>query len=164
MAKIRAQSIETPTSWLVATAALVILTFSYGAPLVAAVALKEIAADLGTTRTLPALAGSLVWLGFGFGSMGFGWLAERIGYRWTVAIGGIALGVGLALSSAGDMTQLLIGHGLLIGILGAGAINVTLMVYVSRWFDHRRGTALAYVTNGQYIAGALWPVVLGFGL
>jgi MFS family permease len=62
------------------------------------------------------------------------------------------------------MTQLLIGHGLFIGILGAGAINVTLMVYVSRWFDRRRGTALAYVTNGQYIAGALWPVIIGFGL
>jgi MFS family permease len=158
------RSIETARSWLIATAVLVILTFSYGAPLVAAVALKEIAADLGTTRGLPALAGSLVWLGFGAGSIGFGWLAERIGFRWTVTIGAVSIGAGLAVSSAGGAWQLAIGHAVLVGILGCGAINVPLMVYISRWFDRRRGSALAYVTSGQYIAGALWPSIVALGL
>jgi len=32
-----------------------------------------------------------------------------------------------------------------------------LMTYVSRWFDRRRGTAIALISAGQYIAGALWP-------
>ena len=33
-----------------------------------------------------------------------------------------------------------------------------LNVYVTRWFDRRRrGTALALITSGQYVAGACWP-------
>jgi MFS family permease len=43
------------------------------------------------------------------------------------------------------------------------------MTYVSLWFDRRRGAALALVSSGQYVAGALWPalferaVVAAFG-
>jgi MFS family permease len=34
-----------------------------------------------------------------------------------------------------------------------------LLVYVSRWFERRRGTALALIASGQYIAGMVWPTV-----
>jgi predicted MFS family arabinose efflux permease len=34
-----------------------------------------------------------------------------------------------------------------------------LYVYVSRWFDRRRGSALALVSSGSYLAGALWPPI-----
>jgi MFS family permease len=157
-------SIETRRSWLVATAATVILTFSYGAPLVVAVALKEIAADVGSARSVPALAGSLVWLGSGLGSIGLGWLAERVGFRWTAIFGALVIGAGLAVSASGGGWQLVIGHALFIGLLGSGAINIPLMVYVSRWFDRRRGSALALVASGQYIAGAIWPSLIAVGV
>jgi MFS family permease len=39
-----------------------------------------------------------------------------------------------------------------------------LMVYVSRWFEHRRGSALALISSGQYIAGMVWPTVFELGL
>jgi MFS family permease len=38
------------------------------------------------------------------------------------------------------------------------------MVYISRWFDRRRGSALALVTSGQYLAGALWPALIRTGI
>ena len=38
------------------------------------------------------------------------------------------------------------------------------MVYVSRWFDRRRGTALALISSGQYIAGMIWPSLLEVGM
>jgi hypothetical protein len=41
-------SVESGKSWVVATAVLVILMFSFGSPMVVAVALKEIAADIGS--------------------------------------------------------------------------------------------------------------------
>jgi MFS family permease len=34
-----------------------------------------------------------------------------------------------------------------------------MLAYVSLWFDRRRGTALALVSSGQYIAGFVWPSV-----
>ena len=157
-------TIETRMSWVVASAVLFIITFSYGAPLVATVALKEIAADLGSARSMPALASSLVWFGSGLGAIGLGWVAERIGIRATVIFGAVAIGCGLVLSTSGSAWALVAGHGLLVGLLGSGAINVPLMVYVSRWFDRRRGSALALVSSGQYIAGALWPPVIALGI
>ena len=159
-----AASVESGQSWLVASAVLFILAFSYGAPLVAAVALKPIAADLGSTRSVPALASSLVWLGSGLGAIGLAWIGERTGVRLIVIFGGLAVGCGLAWSAIGDAWSLLAGHCLLVGILGSGAINVPLMVYVSRWFDRRRGSALALVSSGQYVAGALWPSLIAWGI
>ncbi|HEX6841822.1 MAG TPA: MFS transporter, partial [Stellaceae bacterium] len=152
-----AASIETRSSWLVATAALGIMSMCYGAPLVAVVALKPIAADLGSLRSVAALAGSLAWLGAAVGGIVMARIAERVGVRWTVMTGALMIGAGLALSSQGGVWQLLVGHGLLIGLLGNGGINAPLYVYVSHWFDRRRGTALALISSGQYVAGALWP-------
>ena len=45
-----ASAVESRASWVAAGAVLCIFTFSYGAPLVAAVALKHITADLGSAR------------------------------------------------------------------------------------------------------------------
>jgi MFS family permease len=44
-----------------------------------------------------------------------------------------------------------------VGLLGNGAINAPLYVYITRWFERRRGTALAFIASGQYVAGATWP-------
>ena len=52
-------SIETRTSWVVAFTALAIMSIAYGAPFVAVVALKQIAGELGSARSVPALAYSL---------------------------------------------------------------------------------------------------------
>ena len=43
-------SVESRASWTVAIVALVILAVAYGGPMLSAVALKPIAADLGTPR------------------------------------------------------------------------------------------------------------------
>jgi MFS family permease len=153
------KSIETRQSWVVASVALVAMGFSFGAPWIAVVALKAIAAELGGARSTPALAGSLCLLGVGFGGLVMGRIADRIGVRWTVMFGALMICVGLAISSLGAPWQLYVGHGLFIGFLGNGGINAPLYVYVSRWFDRRRGSALALISSGAYLAGAVWPPI-----
>ena len=159
-----ARSVETRTSWVVAIAALVVLSVSYGAPLATVVALKPIAAEFGAPRSAPALAVALTFIGAGCGGIAMGWLAERIGVRWVVIFGGTMIGAGLTISSLGDLTQLYISSFLLVGLLGASGMFAPLMTYVSRWFDRRRGTAIALISAGQYIAGALWPALFQFGI
>src|SRR5471032_1871729 len=88
-----------------------------------------------------------------------GRIAERVGTRWTVLFGALMIGVGLALSTLGPPWPLWIGHGLFIGLIGIGGINAPMYIYVSRWFDRRRGSALALISSGSYLAGALWPPV-----
>ena len=80
-------SIETRDSSIVATVALLAIMMSFGGGWLSAVALKDIAAELDGARSTPALAGSLVWLGFGFGGIVMGNIADRIGVRWTVMCG-----------------------------------------------------------------------------
>ncbi|HXF87963.1 MAG TPA: MFS transporter [Xanthobacteraceae bacterium] len=154
-----APSIESKQSWIVATAALVVLTLSFGAPWIVVVALKPIAAELDGTRSIPALASALAWFGQGLGGILMGRLAEIIGVRWTVVCGAVMICLGLLLSMGGAPWQLYVGHGLFIGILGNGGINAPFYVYVSRWFDRRRGSALALISSGTFFAGSIWPNV-----
>ncbi|HEY7577167.1 MAG TPA: MFS transporter [Acetobacteraceae bacterium] len=157
-------SIETRTSWVVAFTALVIMSIAYGAPFVAVVALKPIAAELGSERSVPALAYSLAWLGAAWGGIAMGRIADRVGVKWTVAFGAAMIGVGLAVSAGGSTWRLWVGHGLFIGLLGNAGINAPCYIYVSRWFDRRRGTALALISSGQYVAGAIWPTLFERGI
>ncbi len=144
-------------AWQVTIAALVIASVALGAPYIVAVALRPIAEDLGGLRSVPSGASSLALLGTGVGGLAMGWVAERVGVRLTTIFGALMVFAGLALSAGGEVWQLYVGHGLLIGFLGNGAINAPLYVYVTRWFERRRGTALALIASGQYVAGALWP-------
>jgi MFS family permease len=157
-------SIETRTSWVVAFTALGIMSIAYGAPFVAVVALKPIAAELGSERSVPALAYSLAWLGAAWGGIAMGRIADRTGVKWTVAFGAVMIGVGLVVAAGGSTWRLWVGHGLFIGLLGNAGINAPCYIYVSRWFDRRRGTALALISSGQYVAGAIWPPLFERGI
>ncbi len=158
-------SVESRASWVVALTALGIYAVSFGAPIITVVALKPIAAELGAgARSVPALAYSLAWLGSAAGGIAMGWVAERVGVRWTVMFGALMIGAGLAVSTIGGQAALYLGHGLLIGLLGNAGINAPLYVYVARWFDLRRGTAVALISSGQSVAGMIWPVLFERGI
>jgi MFS family permease len=152
-------SVETKASWVVAAVVLVILAVSFGAPWITIVALKLIAAETDGLRSVPALASSLAWVGFGAGGIVMGYIAERVGVRWTVMFGAVMILVGLALSTGTATWQLYVGQGLFMGFLGIGAMNAPFYVYVSRRFDRRRGSALALISSGSYVAGAVWPSI-----
>ena len=150
-------SVESRASWIVASAALFTLMMAFGSAWITAVALKDIAAEVDGTRSIPALASSLAWLGSGAGGILMGRIADRVGTRWTVICGALMIGAGLALSTFSPPWPLWIGHGFFIGLIGLGGINAPMYVYISRWFDRRRGSALALISSGSYLAGALWP-------
>jgi MFS family permease len=152
-------SIESRVSWVVASAALVVMLMAFGAAWITAVALKDIAAEVGGTRSIPALASALAWLGSGAGGIMMSRIADKVGTRWTVLCGTLMMGLGLAISTLGPPWPLWIGHGLFIGLLGLAGINAPMYIYVSRWFDRRRGSALALISSGSYLAGAMWPPV-----
>jgi MFS family permease len=152
-------SIESRTSWMIAGISLVLLGLSFGGPWITAVGLKEIAADTGGARTVPALAVSFVFFGTAVGGLLMGRLANSYGVRGTVLFGTTMIAAGLILSSFGAPWQLYLGHGLFMGLLGNAGLNAPLFVYVSRWFDRRRGSALALISSGGYLAGFIWPTI-----
>ncbi len=154
------RSVESRASWLVAWSVLAIMAVAYGGPLIIVVALKPIAADLGDARAVPSLASSVAFLGAGAGGVLMGWIAGRVGVRRVALFGAAMIAAGLALASLGAAWQLLVGYGVLAGFFGVGSLFAPLLTYVTLWFDRRRGTALALVSSGQYVAGTIWPALL----
>jgi MFS family permease len=143
---------------VVASISLALLAMSFGGLWITAVGLKSVAADMGDARSVPSLAISMAWFGSALGGIGMGRVAQSYGIRWTVIPGSLMMAVGLLISAhATEPWQLYAGHGLFMGLLGNSGLNAPLMVYVSRWFDRRRGAALALISSGGYLAGFVWP-------
>jgi MFS family permease len=157
-------TLDSRAAWVVATAALVILSIAYGAPLLAAVALKPIAAEFGTARAAVAAAPSFAFVGAAFGGIAAGWLTGWLGIRRIVLFGAVMLAAGLVLSASGGLFQLYAGHGVLMGLFGTSCMFSPIMTYVSRWFDRSRGAAVAMISSGQSLAGAFWPIVFQAGI
>jgi MFS family permease len=157
-------ALDSRAAWVVATAALVILSIAYGAPLLAAVALKPIAAEFDTQRAAVAAAPSFAFVGAAFGGIAAGWLTGWFGIRRIVLFGAVMLAAGLVLSASGGLFQLYAGHGVLMGLFGTSCMFSPIMTYVSRWFDRSRGAAVAMISSGQSLAGAFWPIVFQAGI
>jgi MFS family permease len=147
-------------AWIAASAALALLTVAHGAPMIAVVALKSVAADLGSSRGTAAATAPLAYLGAAVGGIPAGWLCGRFGTRIVVMSGSLIAAIGLAVSPLGGAASLYVGHGLLIGLFGISTMLSPLVTYVSLWFDRRRGAAVALISSGQAVAGAIWPLIL----
>ncbi len=153
-------SIETRTSWVVASVSLALLGMSFGGPWITAVGLKAIAADMGGARSVPSLATSLAWFGAAARRHPDG--TDRRPLRHPLdrdrrLVDDLRRPPDL---DARPAVAALLGHGLFMGLLGNAGLNAPLFVYVSRWFDRRRGSALALISSGGYLAGFVWPTDL----
>jgi MFS family permease len=93
-----------------------------------------------------------------------GWIAGRVGMRRVAVVCGSMIALGLLLASLGGLYQLYACNLLLIGLLGAAGMFSPAMAYVTSWFDRHRGSAIALVSSGQYVAGAIWPLLLQIGI
>jgi MFS family permease len=132
--------------------------------LLSAVALKPIAAEFGTARAAPAAAPAFLLIGAAFGGIAAGWLSGWLGMRWIVLFGAAMLAAGLVLSASGGLFHLYVGHGLLMGLFGTSCIFSPIVTYVTRWFDRSRGAAVALISSGQSLSGALWPTLFQAGI
>ena len=152
-------TVESRRSWVICVTAFAITAISFAAPAITVVGLRSIAEELGGERSVPALAYSLAWLGASFGGIPMGRAAERFGIRSTAIFGSAMIAVGLIVAQSGGRLNLLLGCGLFVGLLGNSGINAPLYVYVTRWFDRRRGTALALLGSGSSVAAAIWAPI-----
>ena len=154
-------SIETRYGWVVVLASLAVHSIALGAPTILFVALKPIAADLDTARAVPSMAYSLLMIGAGIGGIAMGRWMDRYGVMQPVLFGSVMLCLGALLAShAEGRWGLFIATGVLMGLLGKAAMIAPLVANVTRWFDRRRGLAVAIITSGQGLAGAVWPPIV----
>ncbi len=71
----------------------------------------------------------------------------------------MVIGGGFALAAAAPTLALLAACQLVTGF-GTGAAFGPLMADISHWFLRRRGIAVAIAASGNYLSGAIWPLIL----
>src|SRR5499427_10791660 len=123
------------------------------------VVLPAVQAEFGVARADAALPFTLTMFGFACGGVMLGRLSDRFGIAAPVVCGASALGLGyIAAGLAPSLALFALVH-LVVGF-GASATFGPLIADTSRWFTQRRGIAVAIVSSGNYVGGAIWPPVL----
>jgi MFS family permease len=124
------------------------------------IVLPKVQVEFGVDRAAASLPYTAVMLGFAFGTIVLGRMADRTGIVAPILIAGVCLGLGFVLAGlAPNLTIFSAAHGLLIGV-GAGTGFAPMMADISHWFVKRRGMAVVIVASGNYLAGTLWPLLM----
>lgn len=151
-------------AWLRLALSLVIGTVACVGSWSVVVVLPAVQAEFGTLRAGASLPYTCAMLGFGFGNIALGRIADRYGIVAPIFGGGILLGSGYILAGLSEtLWQFALVHGLLIGI-GGGAGFSPLIADLSHWFRRHRGLAVVFGASGSYLAGVIWPQVISWGL
>ena len=123
------------------------------------VIMPAVQSEFSIARADASLPYTLTMVGFGLGNLVIGRAVDRWGI--TVALIGsaltIATGFGLAAIS-NSVLMLTVTH-FIIGF-GTAASFGPLIADISHWFYKRRGIAVAIAASGNYLSGAIWPMLL----
>ena len=124
------------------------------------VVLPAVQGEFGIARADASLPYTMTMIGFGFGGVLMGKLADRFGIVVPVILGASMLSLGYALTAWSDgIYQFGLIQGLLIGV-GTSTTFAPLMSDTSLWFMQRRGAAVGIIASGNYLAGTVWPPVV----
>ena len=145
--------------WVVVGVSTAVNTLAWGARSTFALFYVAMLDEFAWGRGPTALGYSLSWLCFVVFAPIAGWLHDRWGARAIVTLGGLLLGVALALTGqVTSLTQYYLSFGVL-GAAGIAGIVIPSTTIVTRWFVRSRGTAMGVLSAGTAgSAIAFYPV------
>lgn len=108
---------------------------------------------------------SLQWIVSGLFGPTAGWLGDRYGARWTMAIGGVLFLIGMAATGmigymGSHLWQFYLFFGVIVS-LSMAIFQVPLTVSVTLWFRKRLGVGMGVLQSSQGIGPLIWgPIML----
>lgn len=123
------------------------------------VVLPTLQLEFDTLRGGASLPYTCTMLGFAFGGVAMGRLADRVGIVAPVLIGAFLLCIGYVAASFTSNIWQFSALSVVIGI-GSAAGFSPLISDLSHWFRKRRALAVTFAASGSYLAGAVWPLVI----
>jgi MFS family permease len=151
--------VDSTYAWIRLCVALVVGTIGSVGMWSYVVALPPVQADFGILRNAASLPYTMAMIGFAFGGVFMGRLADRHGIVVPAILGTMLLGVGYVAAGFAPNIWLLDAAHLVIGF-GTSATFGPIVSDMSHWFKKRRGVAIGIASCGNYAAGAIWPPIV----
>lgn len=123
------------------------------------VVLPTLQLEFDTLRGGASLPYTCTMLGFAFGGVAMGRLADRVGIVAPVLIGAFLLCIGYVAAAFTSNIWQFSALSVVIGI-GSAAGFSPLISDLSHWFRKRRALAVTFAASGSYLAGAVWPLII----
>jgi MFS family permease len=151
--------LDSRTSWIRLALSLVISLIGNVGMWAIIVILPAVEAEFGVDRAAASMPYTLTMAGFALGN----WVIGRWVDRWGVApvMAGSAVLIALSFGAAAlaPTIAILSAVQVLVGFATAASFG-PLIADVSQWFLRRRGIAVAVIASGNYLSGAIWPLLL----
>ncbi len=121
--------------------------------------LPAVQAEFGIDRAAASMPYTATMVGFALGNFWIGRAVDRWGMASALIGAAVLDALAYALAAAsGSVTALSLTHAAL--GFGTAASFGPLIADASQWFLKRRGIAVALVASGNYLSGAIWPLLL----
>ena len=154
-------AVDSTYAWIRLAVALVLGTIGSAGMWSYVVALPPVQADFAIDRGAASVPYTMAMMGFAFGGVAMGRLADRFGIVFPAILGSVLLGGGyVAASYAPNIWTLDAAH-FLIGVGASGTFG-PIISDMSHWFRKRRGIAIAIASSGNYLSGAVWPPIIQY--
>ncbi|MEQ8308941.1 MAG: MFS transporter [Hoeflea sp.] len=115
--------------------------------------------EFGVDRADASIPYTMTMVGFALGNLLIGRAVDRFGITTALVGAAVTLGSGFALAAASGSIIVLCMMQFVVGF-GTAASFGPLIADISHWFYRRRGVAVAITASGNYLSGAIWPLVL----
>ena len=123
------------------------------------VIMPKVQADFGVGRAAASMPYTLSMVGFAVGAMVLGRWADRVGIVLPLAVSALVLALGFLVGGLSPGIEIFAAAHLLIGFGSAVGFG-PLIADISHWFVKRLGLAVVMVASGNYVGGAIWPLVI----
>ncbi len=123
------------------------------------VIMPAVQAEFGGSRADASLPYTLTMIGFALGNLFIGRAVDRFGVTASLIGATVLLTAGFGLAAVSGSILVLSLVQFLIGF-GSSVCFGPVIADISHWFFKRRGIAVAIAASGNYLSGAIWPLLL----
>jgi MFS family permease len=157
--RVSMDAVDSTYAWIRLAVALVLGTIGSVGMWSYVVALPPVQVEFGIDRAAASMPYTGAMIGFAFGGVLMGRLADRYGIVVPALGGTLLTTIGfLAAGYAPNIWMLVMAH-VVIGFGCSGTFG-PIVSDMSHWFRKRRGIAIGIASCGNYLSGAVWPPII----
>ncbi len=123
------------------------------------VVMPSVQTEFGIDRADASMPYTFTMFGFALGNLLIGRAVDRFGVAWSMIGAALLAALSYVLVAASATVLSISVLHFFLGF-GTAAGFGPLIADISLWFHKRRGIAVAIVASGNYLSGAIWPIVL----